>query len=162
MTSSTESRPSGLPGGPVHGLPVPSDANLHFWQGGREGRLQFLRCGACGWWLHPPMPVCPQCLSRDLTVQAVPGRGTVYSYTVNHQPWYAGQEVPYVVALVALPEQAGLRLMTNVVGCPVEDVHIAMAVTVEFVEIEDVFVPLFRPDPGSANDAAPAAEGTPS
>ena len=58
------------------------------------------------------------------------GRGEVHTFTVNHQPWDGSTE-PYVIVLVALPEQDGLRLTTNIVGCPPDDVHIGMPVQVD-------------------------------
>ncbi|PZC46996.1 MAG: hypothetical protein C1O27_001612 [Chloroflexi bacterium] len=48
--------------------------------------------------------------------------------------------VPYVVALVELDE--GPVLMSNVVGCAPEDVHIGMPLQVTF---GDADVPVFRP-----------------
>ena len=48
-------------------------------------------------------------------------------------------------AIVELDEQSGLRLMTNVVGCAAEAVHIGMRVRVVFEEYEDVWIPLFEP-----------------
>ena len=41
--------------------------------------------------------------------------------------------------LVELPEQAGLRLTTNVVGCPADDVHIGMKVKVAFEHRDPVW-----------------------
>ncbi len=40
-----------------------------------------------------------------------------------------------------------LRLMTNIVHCPAEDVRVGMPVRVVFEEHEDVFIPLFEPAP---------------
>lgn len=118
----------------------------HFWRACRQGRLEFLRCSACGHYVHPPKPVCPRCLGRSLGWEAVSGRGQVYSFTVNHKPWYPGQEVPYVIALVELEEQPGLRLTTNLVGCKPEDVTIGMGVEAEFLPLDDeIGLPLFRP-----------------
>jgi uncharacterized OB-fold protein len=54
-------------------------------------------------------------------------------------------EVPYVLAVVELEEQPRLRLLTNIVGCPVERVAVDMPVEVEFVERGDAFVPVFHP-----------------
>jgi uncharacterized protein len=132
-----------LPGGPVQPLPVVTVLNEHFWRGGAAGELRFLRCDACGEYVHPPRPVCPRCLGRRLTARAVSGAATVYSVTVNHHPWYPGQQVPYAVVLVELPEQAGLRLTTSIVGCPPEAVRIGMPVRAVFVPVEDVWVPVF-------------------
>jgi hypothetical protein len=46
---------------------------------------------------------------------------------------------------VELPEQAGLRLTTNIVGCAPNDVEIGMPVEVTFETFEDIALPLFRP-----------------
>ena len=43
-------------------------------------------------------------------------------------------------------EQPGLRLMTNIVSCPVESVRIGMRVRVVFEQREDVWIPLFEPE----------------
>lgn len=132
-----------LPGGPVQPLPVVTALNEHFWRGGAVGELRILRCDACGEYVHPPRPACPRCLGRRLTPRAVSGVATVYSVTVNHHPWYPGQQVPYAVALVELPEQAGLRLTTSIVGCPPGAIRIGMPVRAVFVPVADVWVPVF-------------------
>ena len=92
---------------PFRILPELTDRNRHFWQGGRDGRLVLLRCQSCGYYLHPPTPVCPRDRSKNLAPEAVSGRATVASFTVNHHPWVPGADLPYVVAIVELPEQAG-------------------------------------------------------
>ena len=119
-----------------------------YWRACRAGRLEFRFCPRCQWFVHPPRPICPHCHSRELTVQAVSGKGRVYSFTVNHKPWFPGQEVPYVIALVELCEQPGLRLMTNIVNCPPEEVHIGLPVRVQFEVVSDnIALPVFVPDP---------------
>jgi uncharacterized OB-fold protein len=130
---------------PFRVLPRVTPQNEHFWRGGAEGKLQFLRCSPCGSYVHPPAPVCGSCLSKDLAPEAVSGRATVATFTLNHQPWVPSPDHPYVIAIVEIEEQPDLRLMTNIVGCPPEDVHIGMAVTVEFEAHEDVFIPVFSP-----------------
>lgn len=137
---------------PFRVLPALDDDNRSFWTAGAEGELRFLRCQACGLWLHPPIPRCPACGSRDVAPEAVSGRGTVFSCTVNHHPWDMSDE-PWSIALVELPEQEGLRLTTNVVGCPPEDVHIGMAVQVAFEQHGEVWFPVFEPVP-EPTDAA--------
>jgi uncharacterized OB-fold protein len=86
-------------------------------------------------------------LSTDLAPEATSGRAVVHTYTVNHQPWYPGLDPPYVVAIVALPEQEGLRLTTNIVGCTPADVRIGLPVRVNFERYDDVWLPMFEPDP---------------
>lgn len=126
--------------------PVPKvdDDNRDFWTGGRDGELRIIRCGDCGFYVHPPSPRCPRCLGSAVAPAAVSGRGHVYTYTVNERVWAEGLDVPYVIAIVELEEQAGLRLMTDLVDVRLDRVAIDMPVQVEFREQGDVHVPVFR------------------
>ena len=127
-------------------LPVPTEDERAFWAGGGTGGLLVHRCRACRRWFHPPAPVCPQCHDRDVAPEPVSGRATVWAATVNHQPWFPSLPPPYVVAIVELAEQPGLRMLTNVVGCDPERVVSGMAVTVEFEPLaDDIWLPVFRP-----------------
>ena len=130
---------------PFRVLPRVDDTNRHFWTGGERGELCFLRCTPCGHYIHPPAPICPACLSRDVAPAVVSGRGTVASVTVNHQVWNPTMPVPYVIALVEIDEQPSVRLMTNVVGCEPDDVRIGMPVKAVFEQHDDVYIPLFEP-----------------
>ena len=125
-------------------LPRLDDANRFFWTSGADGRLRFLRCGACRHYVHPPVPRCPYCLDGPLAPEPVSGRGVVHSFTVNVQQWIPGSE-PYVIGLVTIAEQDDVRLTTNLVECGPDDVHVGMAVDVTFEQAEDVWLPLFRP-----------------
>ena len=134
---------------PFRILPRITDRNRHYWTGGEHGELRILRCDACGTWLHPPGPICPSrsCLGRRLTPAATSGRAVLHTYTVNHQPWIPGLDPPYVVAIVELPEQAGLRLTTGLVGVAPDDVRIGMPLRAVFEQYDDVWLPFFEPAP---------------
>lgn len=124
--------------------PAVSDRSRPFWAGGADGELRVLRCQACGWWLHPPRPICDRCHERDLAFEATSGQGTVWSFTISRVAWGGdGLEPPYVVAEVELDEQRGLRLLSSVVGC--DDVTIGMPVHVRFEQVGDAWVPMFAP-----------------
>jgi hypothetical protein len=129
---------------PFRVLPALDDDNRFFWTSGADGLLRFLRCQSCGYYLHPPLPRCPECGSREVAPEAVSGRGEVFSYTINHHPWDGGAE-PYAIAVVAFPEQDDLRLTTNVVRCPTDAVHIGLPVRVTFEQHDEVWFPLFEP-----------------
>lgn len=136
----------GAPAGkPFRVLPRVTPANQHFWRGGEQGELRLLRCAGCQTWIHPPQPICPTCHGKRVAPEATSGRGTVATFTLNHQPWVPSPDHPYAIAIVELDEQTGLRLMTNVVHCPAEDVHVGQRVRVVFEEHEDVWIPLFEP-----------------
>ncbi len=73
------------------------------------------------------------------------GRATVVGLTVNVQQWLPDLEPPYIIANVALEEDASVRLTTNIVRCEPDDVHIGQVVSVQFEQHEDVWVPVFEP-----------------
>lgn len=136
---------SSAPGRPEDPLPLLDELNTDYWCGGADGHLLIYRCRSCGFYQHPPIPVCSRCYRRDVGAEPVSGRGVVYTYTVNEQAWLPAFPPPYVVALVELEEQDGLRVVSNIVDCDVTAVHIGLAVTVDFVAHGDVHLPVFRP-----------------
>ena len=78
------------------------------------------------------------------------GKGEVYSFTVIRQ--VVGRaaskafepEIPYVIAWVDLEE--GPRMITNVVGCRVEDVKLGMKVCVLFEQQSpEIWLSKFKP-----------------
>ncbi len=139
-------------------LPALEPRTEAFWKACHAGRLEFTHCKPCDWYIHPSRPICPKCRGRDLDIKAVSGRGRVHSYTTNHHAWYPGMPVPYNVALVELVEQKNLRLMTNVINCPVESVRIGMAVKVVFETVsEEVALPLFEPDDAASSEPVKAS-----
>ena len=118
--------------------------NRAFWTGGEVGELRIYHCRDCGGFIHPPRPVCRHCLSENVGPEAVAGTGVVDTFTVNHQAWYPGLEVPFVIARVALDGAPGVYLTTNIVNCPVDTVDIGDRVKVKFEQQGDVFLPLFE------------------
>lgn len=127
-------------------LPALTGENRAFWQGGKNDKLMIYYCSACSRYFHPPNPVCPDCNSFEVGPQPVSGKGQVISFTINYQPWTPELKVPFIIAIIGLIEQAGLRFVSNVVGIPVEDVHIGMSVKVHFQHEDDVWLPLFIED----------------
>ena len=77
------------------------------------------------------------------------GTGTVYSYVVVHHvtvPAFA-DDVPYVIAQVTLDGTDGeVRMTTNIIDCPWNEVQVGMPVTVIFDDVTpEVTLPKFRP-----------------
>ncbi len=130
-------------------LPELTFATEWFWTSGADGRLRIQGCSACGRLVHPPVPICPYCRSRESAPIVVSGRGSVVGYTVNHHRWHPAFEPPYVIAVVAIAEEASVRLTTSIVGCDPEEVHIGQEVQVRFEQCEDVWLPLFEPTGGA-------------
>lgn len=125
-------------------LPLPDPETAFFWEATAKRKLEILRCQKCKTWVHYPKPSCWNCASDDLKPEQVSGRGTVYSYTVTHQD-VPGYKAPFAVVIVELEEQAGLRMVSNVINVPPDDVRIGMPVEVTFQPVaEDVWLPMFK------------------
>ena len=115
---------------PVRNVEVNSETSP-FWDATAVGQLALPRCTKCGATIWYPKSFCPLCASSSVEWVPVSGRGTVYSFSITRKGagvW--ADHSPYVVAYVELDE--GPRVLTNIVGCSVEDVYIGMAVSVVF------------------------------
>ena len=125
-------------------LPEPTELSRPFWEGCRRGELLVQRCRACGHHVFIPEAACTRCLAPDLEWAPSSGRGVVYSYTIVYRPQQPTFAVPYVAAIVELEE--GWHALTNIVGCPPEQVRVGMPVRVHFERRSDeITLPLFRP-----------------
>ena len=128
----------------MRALPRLDADNRAFWTGGAQGELRLKQCQDCKAFIHPPRPVCRQCLSERVESVAVAGTGVVDTYTVNYQKWHPAMDVPFVIARVAIDGAPGVYLTTNIVGCPVESVDVGDRVRVRFEQHDDVWLPLFE------------------
>lgn len=126
--------------------PPVTDTTQAFWDATREERLLVQWCTACEAPIFYPREVCPTCLGTALEWRPSAGDATVYAVSVQHRPAMPmlADRVPYVVALVDLDE--GIRMMTNVVDCDPEDVHVGQRVSVRWEELSDGRrLPVFAP-----------------
>jgi uncharacterized OB-fold protein len=125
-------------------LPRLDADNRAFWTGGAEGELRIMHCKDCDAFIHPPRPVCRNCLSENVAPEVVQGTGVVDTYTVNYQKWSPTMEVPCVIARIAIDGAPGVILTSNVVGCAVDVVDIGDRVRVVFEQQDDVYLPFFE------------------
>ena len=58
-----------------------------------------------------------------MATEAVSGRATLATWSVNHQAWMPGPELPFVVGIVEIVEQPSVRLTTNIVNCPHDELR---------------------------------------
>jgi uncharacterized OB-fold protein len=118
-----------------------------FWDGTRRGEFLLQWCRRCDEPIFYPREVCPRCLGAQLEWRRASGRGTVHAVSVQHRPamplpaFTAG---PYTVALIELAE--GVRVMSNVTGCPPDEVTVGMPVTLTWEALSDGRnLPQFQP-----------------
>ena len=117
-------------------LPAITSEAKPFWEAAARNKLAIQRCLECHAYVWTPRPACYECGSERLQWTELSGNGRIYSFTVIRQ--IVGRaasnafepDVPYVVAWIDLDE--GPRMISNVIGCSVEDVKIGMGVAVQF------------------------------
>jgi uncharacterized protein len=125
-------------------VPLPDSLSLPYWAAAKEGRLEVQRCGFCGFHQFPPDLLCRRCQSTQLSFTPVSGHGRLYSYAVYTRSFSEAFPAPYVLALVDLVETPEVRLMTNVVETPLEDLFLDMDLEVTFEPRGAVSLPQFR------------------
>ncbi|MCR5979294.1 DNA-binding protein [Gordonia jinghuaiqii] len=135
----------------VRQIPSVVDDDREYWTAGADNVLRLPYCASCCRWFFPPAPACPGC-AGPATFRDTGGTGTVFTFTVNVQRYRPDISTPYVIALIELDDQPGLRVPGNVVGCAPDDVKIGMRVVAAFEPATtrdepagELFVPVFTP-----------------
>lgn len=117
-----------------------------FWAGAARGELLIQHCPACGAYQFYPRMICTSC-GGEPQLKKASGRGRLYTYSVVRQNLVMPfkEMLPYVLAMVDLEE--GVRMMTNVIGCTLDEIKIGMPLRVEFHKADEGFyVPYWRPE----------------
>ena len=133
-------------------LPAITTEAKPFWDEAAQNKLVMQRCEECRAYVWTPRPACFECGSEQVEWTQLSGKGEIYSFTVIRQ--IVGRaaskafepDVPYVVAWIDLEE--GPRMISNVIGCPVEDAKIGTKVSVVFEQQSpEIWLPKFKPLP---------------
>jgi uncharacterized OB-fold protein/acyl dehydratase len=136
--------PSDAPQRPLRPRPALTQDNAFFFDGAKQHRLLIQRCAECGRLRHPPGPRCPNCGSYEWNALEASGRGSVYSFVVNHYPQVPAFDYPLAVGLIELEE--GTRLVADIVGIDPADVRVGLPVEVEWLDADpDLTLPAFKP-----------------
>lgn len=111
-----------------------------YWAGAAEGRLLVQHCPDCARVEFPPKTRCTQCGNAGLDWRESALSGRIDSFAlVERAPNAAFREkVPYVIALVSLPE--GGRIMMNVLGPGADQAKIGDEVRIVFETRSDGLV----------------------
>lgn len=128
--------------------PVADDLSRPFWDAANRQELVIQHCKNCGEYRHPPRETCPICESTDVEWTEISGRGTVFTFIIDHRNEVPGFDGNYVFAFVIPEETEGevARLTGNILECDPHDVYIGMPVEVFYKEIRPgVTLPEFRP-----------------
>jgi uncharacterized protein len=130
-------------------LPAPDLDTRPFWEYCKAHELRAQRCSGCGAFRWPPRELCPNCRTWDYEWVPLAGKGRVYSFVVPHHVTVPAfqPDAPYVIAHITIDGTDDcVRITSNVIDCPWEDVKVGMPVEVIFEDVtEDVTLPKFRP-----------------
>jgi hypothetical protein len=125
-------------------LPLITASSRPFWEAAKRHELTAYKCLNCGAF-YSQVTECIACDNPQMSWVKVSGKGDVFTFCIYHQPFHPAwkDDIPYNVAYVKLAE--GPVMMTNIVGCPNDKIHIGMAVEVVFEDInEDISLPKFK------------------
>jgi uncharacterized OB-fold protein len=133
---------------PLRPRPSLTKDNTWWFDGLKEHRLLIQRCSSCGVLRHPPRPMCDRCGSLEWQPIEASGRGTVYSFVVNHYPQVPAFDYPLPIGLIELEE--GTRLIADLVGSDPAAYKIGLPVEVEFIDHDpELTLPAFHLVDGS-------------
>lgn len=126
-------------------LPVLDIDSGDFWNSCRKHEMALQQCLSCKSFRYPPRPLCPFCHSLETQWNRISGKGEVYVSLVMHRSYGPGweQDVPYNISLINLDE--GIRMWSNVIGCPAEEVKIGDRVEISYDDVtNEITLPKFR------------------
>ncbi len=129
--------------------PVPTPISAPFWAALNEQKIELQRCRDCNQWIYYPRSRCSACLSANLEWHAVSGAGSLYTFTVTHQPTapHFADEVPQMLAVVELDE--GVRLTSTLTNVEPAQVQVGMRLQPVFAHVDaDTTLLRFEPATG--------------
>lgn len=99
---------------------------------GEKPYLQGTKCRSCGTVYLGSRMACGNCFSQDLEEMRLSDRGELYVFSIVHQT-APGIQVPYIAAIVDLPE--GVSVRCNIEGVEPDPKNLKLGMPVEmFVE----------------------------
>ena len=110
------------------------------------------KCKACGDVVFPKRVLCDICGSDEPTEKILIGeKGILDTYTVV-RVGYPGYDLPYIMAIVTLPEGKDLQVLAQLEDCKPEEVRIGMPLIITTGKIKtdlssgkDVIAYKYRP-----------------
>ncbi|MBT4520906.1 MAG: DNA-binding protein [Halieaceae bacterium] len=115
----------------------------------KQESLHFQQCSQCGVFRHVPRETCAECNSFEWEWTKSSGRGTIFSWVVInralHPAFYDPSPDAVPMAPIVVEMEEGVRLVSNMVDCPPDQLEMGMPVSVVFEAVTDeVTLPRFR------------------
>jgi len=102
---------------------------------GEKPHIIARKCKKCSDIAFPGKERCGKCDSTEMEEVLLSNKGKIYSYTIVMQT-IPGYEVPNIVAVVKMPEDDTLMIMTQIKDCSIQEVRCGM-------EVETIIADLF-------------------
>jgi uncharacterized OB-fold protein len=125
----------------VFPTPIADPDTEQFWLAAKDGNLMIGHCNSCGEKHYYPRGMCPHCGSAKVELIRSSGKGEIYSWSVLRRA-----DPPFAIAYVTLDE--GPTMMTNIIECDLDNLHIGQRVELKFSPTEEKDgppVPTFKP-----------------
>ena len=97
-------------------------------------RLIAGKCVQCGDISFPSKERCGKCSSSSIDNILLSNKGKIYTYTIVRQA-FPGYKLPNIVAIVKVPEDDTLMIISQIKECDVEEVKIGMEVEMVIDEL---------------------------
>jgi len=136
----------------VRPVPIPDPVSAFYWDHAKQGKLAVQGFEGSDILQHPPSPVPevpggPGDGVGDPIAVEVSGRGTLFAFTILHQPFHPGfvDAVPMIIGLTELDDAPGVKILTNIVEADPGELRCGLPMEVVFEQREDFALPQFRP-----------------
>ena len=120
-----------------------------YWDGCKLHDLRAQRCSDCQQFRWPPQAFCPECYSWNFAWTRLAETGKVATFVVVHYAAITAfqPDLPYVVAHIVIDGTGGrVEIVSNVIGCPWQDVTVGMTVKAVFEDVTaEVTLAKFEP-----------------
>lgn len=92
------------------------------------------KCKKCGDLSVPSKVFCGKCDGTDMEQVLLSSRGKIYAFTIVRKA-LPGYELPSIVAMVKVPEDDSLMIISQIRGCEIEDMKTGMEVETIVTEL---------------------------
>jgi len=126
-------------------LPTIEGFAKEFYDWCKQRELRFQRCLDCAAWRHVPREMCAECGSWNSEWAKSSGHGKVFTWTVVARPMHPAFQADCPYAAVVIEMDEGVRLLSQVVDCPPNELRMDLPVEVVFDDVTaEITLPKFR------------------
>ncbi|MBV9092223.1 MAG: OB-fold domain-containing protein [Mycobacteriaceae bacterium] len=133
----------------VRPAPIPDAVSEFYWRNAKDGKLTIQGFEGTDILQHPPSPVpeVPGGAEGKPIAVEVSGRGTLFAFTILHQPFHPGfvDAMPLIIGLTELDDAPGVRILTNIVDAEPRELRCGLPMEVVFEQRGNFALPQFRP-----------------